>query len=281
MVRSSVGSRHSVGVVAERIGVTSATLRSWNRRYGIGPAGHAPGQNLLYSEADVAAVEQMQRLIVAGASAADAAGVAITDVLPAQRDSAQLLAAAFALDNVAMERVIERHLCRHGVVDTWDNLIQSAFAAISEQQAATGDCVEIEHAFSRVVSRSLQRFPAVAPRGPYVPLVLACTEYETHTLSLEAMCAGLAEHRRPALMLGASVPVDALLDALARQSQRAAVMLWSQTPDTADRTALEAAQSAACYVIVGGPGWRCMAVPRATLRVTSLHAALEAVLAGI
>jgi MerR family transcriptional regulator, light-induced transcriptional regulator len=196
--------------------------------------------------------------------------------------AADLMTAAFALDTITMEEVLERSLSGRGVLETWQKLVMPTFTAISEQQAASGKCIDVEHAFSWIVSRSLQRFATVAaPRRDAVPLVLACMERETHTLALEALYAALAEHRRPTLMLGASVPVSAVLDALAHQAQRAAVMLWAQSSATADRKVLDTVRAAACYVIVGGPGWRGVSVPRATLRVTTLPAALEAVIAGI
>src|SRR5262245_20749951 len=194
----------------------------------------------------------------------------------------ELTTAAFALDSIAMEELLERGLRHHGVVKTWQNLVMPTFTAISEEQAASGKCIDVEHAFSWIVSRSLQRFPAAAaPRHDSVPLVLACMERETHTLALEALYAALQEQSRPTLMLGASVPVNAVLDAVAHQTQRAAVMLSAQSSDTADRNVLDTVRAAASYVLVGGPDWHGVTVPRATLRVATLPAALEAVLAGI
>ena len=72
-------------------------------------------------------------------------------------------------------------------------------------------------------------------------IILACTETETHTLSLEALRAALAERGRPAVMLGADVPVAALIDALERRAAAGTVMLWAQTRRTADRAVVAAA----------------------------------------
>jgi len=60
--------RYTVRSVAERVGVPIATLRSWNQRYGIGPPHHNPGRHRLYSETDIAVVQQMHQLIGEGAS---------------------------------------------------------------------------------------------------------------------------------------------------------------------------------------------------------------------
>lgn len=55
-----------IGEVASRTDMTVATLRAWERRYGIlAPARTAGGQRL-YSEADVARVRLVQRLVAEG-----------------------------------------------------------------------------------------------------------------------------------------------------------------------------------------------------------------------
>ena len=39
----------SVAAVARKLGIAPATLRTWDRRYGIGPANHVPGRHRRYS----------------------------------------------------------------------------------------------------------------------------------------------------------------------------------------------------------------------------------------
>src|ERR1700736_3629736 len=50
-----------------------------------------------------------------------------------------------------------------GVVETWDRLARPVFAAIEARQAGDQGCVDVEHALSRPVSRSLQRLPMPPP----------------------------------------------------------------------------------------------------------------------
>lgn len=38
----------SVAAVARRLGVAPATLRTWDRRYGLGPTGHTVGRHRKY-----------------------------------------------------------------------------------------------------------------------------------------------------------------------------------------------------------------------------------------
>src|SRR3954469_4665905 len=50
-----------------------STLRTWDRRYGIGPTDHAPGRHRRYSPDDLARLELMHRALIQGATPADAA----------------------------------------------------------------------------------------------------------------------------------------------------------------------------------------------------------------
>src|ERR1700719_4006767 len=63
----------SVGAVARRLGVAPSTLRTWNRRYGIGARELSPGRHRRYTAEDIIRLEHMQKLILRGAAPADAA----------------------------------------------------------------------------------------------------------------------------------------------------------------------------------------------------------------
>ncbi|GAA3066954.1 hypothetical protein GCM10010464_34010 [Pseudonocardia yunnanensis] len=66
-----------MAAAARRLGVAPATLRTWDRRYGIGPTEHTPGRHRRYSAEDLARLELMQRALVRGVSPADAAAYAM------------------------------------------------------------------------------------------------------------------------------------------------------------------------------------------------------------
>ncbi|MGH3911036.1 MAG: MerR family transcriptional regulator [Pseudonocardiaceae bacterium] len=68
-----------VAALARRLGVAPATLRTWDRRYGLGPAEHAPGAHRRYGPADIARLEIMQAALLRGAAPADAARHALAE----------------------------------------------------------------------------------------------------------------------------------------------------------------------------------------------------------
>lgn len=81
------GLRLTVAAAARRIGVAPATLRTWDRRYGVGPTDHTPGQHRRYSPDDLARLDVMHHALTRGATPADAAAHALT-VRGRHRDTA-------------------------------------------------------------------------------------------------------------------------------------------------------------------------------------------------
>jgi DNA-binding transcriptional MerR regulator len=266
--------RYTVRVVAERVGVPTATLRSWSQRYGVGPSHHhRPGRHRLYSENDIAAVGHMHELINQGTSPRSAAEMAIESVMPPRGDVDALLTAALELDLPSLGRLLETHLLHFGVLDTWELMVRPAFAAIVARQHEDGGCIDVEHALSWAVSRTLQRTP-LTPVSTSASAILACTPGERHVLALEALRAALAERGHGAVILGADVPASALTDAIARVCPPVRVMLWSQTADTADMEIIPAVGTDA-EIFLGGSGWDVESEVEPGLRVRSLRTAVE------
>lgn len=66
----------SVAAVARRLGVAPATLRTWDRRYGLGPSEHSAGSHRRYTSDDVARLLVMRRLTLEGVAPVEAARAA-------------------------------------------------------------------------------------------------------------------------------------------------------------------------------------------------------------
>ncbi|WP_371483838.1 MerR family transcriptional regulator [Kitasatospora sp. NBC_00315] len=67
----------STGGVARLLGVSPTTVRSWERRYGIGPVGHESGRHRRWRPQDVRVVTEMCRLTARGVPPAEAARLAL------------------------------------------------------------------------------------------------------------------------------------------------------------------------------------------------------------
>jgi MerR family transcriptional regulator, light-induced transcriptional regulator len=79
-------------VVAARLGVATTTLRTWSRRYGIGPADHEPGRHRRYTAADVAQLEALCALVAEGIAPGSAARLVRggAEHMPQDRDEEEL-----------------------------------------------------------------------------------------------------------------------------------------------------------------------------------------------
>jgi DNA-binding transcriptional MerR regulator len=75
-----------VAAVARRLGVAPATLRTWARRYGVGPPAHTAGAHRQYTVEDLARLLVMRRLTLEGVAPAEAARIALST--PVDRDQA-------------------------------------------------------------------------------------------------------------------------------------------------------------------------------------------------
>ncbi|MFJ5074772.1 MerR family transcriptional regulator [Streptomyces sp. NPDC088553] len=297
------------GAVARRLGVAPTTLRSWDRRYGIGPAAHESGRHRRWSPGDVAVLQEMCRLTASGVPPAEAARAARARAVPAapapgqaparpaargpavgdvRRELRGLGRAAVRLDSGAMDEILDSAIARHGLVTAWEEVLAPALHAVGRKWETSEDrYVEVEHLLSWHVSTALRRVGSArrggTPEAGTPPVLLACVPHEQHTLPLEALAAGLAELGVPTLMFGAAVPPEAL-DQAVRRTGPAAVALWAQARSTADHPlarhvadtswGVRGARSRTA-VLLAGPGWAGRTPGPGMLRPTGLREALS------
>ncbi len=301
----------SVGAVARRLGVAPSTLRTWNRRYGIGAQELSPGRHRRYTAEDITRLEHMQRLILRGASPADAAQVALASTVRPVRVPADILAirpgpghgaggqrlavpgaslaarglarAALAMDDTLMDEIIRAGLAQDGVIGTWQGLLVPVLSGIGARFAHTGDCIEAEHLLSSVILAALASLPPAAPgRADHRAVLLAGAEREQHSLPLYALAAALAERGVSSRMLGPALPYPALVAAV-RRTGPAAVVLWSQVRGTGDPAALPdlRPRRPGARLLLGGPGWPPDGLPDGSRLVGSLPDAVTEVIAAL
>lgn len=271
-------SGYTVGVVAAMLGIPIATLRSWNQRYGLGPAHHRPGSHRHYTTSDVAMLSRMADLVRSGVSPAKAARVARAgaDSLPELGNVAPVLAAAEQLRAADLLAEITAHLTCFGVVATWNRLCRPAFTDIVSRQHRGIDLIDVEHVLSWAITTGLHRAVPPAPDvAGLAPVLLACTAGEGHVLPLEVLRAALAEAGVPALLLGSAVPGIALADAIAKQARSPVVVLWSQSGRTAAAEPVPAGSGRLVRLLLAGPGWPAAPALPGGRRVGTLEEAIS------
>lgn len=264
----------TAGQVARHLGISLSTLRTWHRRYGLGPYDARPGHYRRYRGEDFARLRRMLELVNLGMLASEAAKavqVGEPGAAAAGHDLPGLLAAARALDSERCGWLLDEVFARRGVAGAWEAVCRPALAAVDADQRQEPDCTDVEHCLSWAMLAALSRVPR-PPSAPGAALtLLACTEGEQHSLPLAALAAALAEQRAPARMLGAATPTAGIARAV-REARPDAVVLWAQREETANLDVLSQLRQFPVRTVVAGPGWAT--TPPGVGRVASLRGAL-------
>ena len=278
--------RYTVAAVARRLGVAPSTLRTWDRRYGLGPSAHEAGAHRRFTETDVERLQLMRRLVVQGVSAAEAArtvaahtpemlaesrrqtapdpvqsvgpqhgGGRVVALPGGSPDVRGLARAAMSLDASTVTAAIRKALRDQGVAATWHGLIGPVLQGIGERWQTTGEGVEVEHLLAESVLVAMRSYGAPDPTGtPRV--LLAGAPNDLHALPLHVLAAALAERNIASRNLGASVPAEALADTVRRVGP-AVLFVWSSLRTTGDPAVLADVPTTVPSVslLLGGPGW--------------------------
>ena len=259
----------TVAAVARRLGVAPATLRTWDRRYGIGPSSHEAGEHRRYCKSDLARLTLMRRLISTGVSPSEAAeqaknqkgSVPLEKVLEkyiVREDLVEALhKAAQALDKKFIETALRKDLAEHGVEKSWSEIIVPLLFLIGNQWEKSGEGIEIEHLLTEVL-KSILREHSQEVKKPFNshPVLLASVGEEVHSLALHALAAALSERKIETYFLGSRTPLEALCAMISR-SAPPAVFLWAQLPQNADAKFFKEIPAIRPMprIVLGGPGW--------------------------
>ncbi len=259
----------TVAAVARRIGVAPATLRTWARRYGLGPSGHEAGEHRKYRPEDLAKLIMMRRLIVAGVSPAEAAEQALAykgnlnleQIVKSVHDRSDVVDAvvhaAQSLDHNFVEALLRQEISNFGVVDSWHEVMVPVLIIVGDIWAQTGEGIEVEHLLSESITNVLRDFAREikSPINPR-PVLLASVGEELHCLPLHALNAALAELNIECQVLGARTPLEAISTVVTR-SAPPAVFLWAQLAKNGDPIFFKNIPNVrpAPRVVLGGPGW--------------------------
>ena len=270
----------TVAAVARRIGIAPATLRTWDRRYGLGPSEHSEGEHRRYCPHDLAKLIMMRRLIVAGVAPAEAATQAkecteVTELSQLVKEFelredvvAALYKALQSFDRTFVEVTLAHEIESYGIESTWSEVIAPTLFIIGKDWEESQSGIEIEHLFSEILKRLfLSRITELKRPLNARPVLLAAVGEELHSLPIYVLAAALCERNIETYVLGARTPLEALSTMVTRCAPPA-IFLWAQLPHNAETKYWRdiPAIRPAPRVVVGGPGWdavECSTVTRA------------------
>ena len=259
--------KYRIQTVAEMTGVPAATLRAWERRYGIPSPERSSSSYRLFSDHDVASIRKLKNLCDEGMAPAEAAKLvarieeasntpvegdpyaravetilrAVTDFNPQQLEKAVRGAMFLGSASTVYQRILAPAM--RAVGDGW----HEGTLSIAQEHMAT----EALGAAARDMLRLLEPAPTAADA------VVACFADEDHVLPLYGVAFGLLQWGLRPLLLGAKTPPSAIRHAV--ESIQPALVGLSVTvspPAYRARELVDGYAEAAGDIpwIVGGPG---------------------------
>ena len=268
-VQAPVEEKLTVAAVARRIGVAPATLRTWDRRYGLGPSEHVEGEHRRYCPQDLARLTMMRRLIVAGLAPAEAAeqarncksAVKVETLVKGFEVREEVVEAIYkalqGFDKAFIEKTLDHEIDTYGVEGAWSDVIVPTLFLIGQEWEINQSGIEIEHLFSEILKRTMHN-RVVELKKPVNarPVLLAAVGEELHSLPLYALAAALCERNIDTYVLGARTPLSAL-SAMITRCAPPAIFMWAQLPKNAESKYWNEipAIRPAPRILVGGPGW--------------------------
>lgn len=224
-----VGTGLSIQAVSAQLGVPAATIRSWERRYGVLTTPRTVGGHRRYSPVDVAALRLMRDEVAKGRRPADAA-VLVRDggdtAEPYRSLVEAFLRVTQTLDARQLDSLLDHSRDRLGIDATINDVILPAMRQLGLTWQTGRYDIGQEHVISQATQGWLKKILFLGP----VPwrrhsIVLCCGPGELHTIGLEAMEVLLSQRGWRCHMLGADTPPAALTSALDRTAAAAAILV--------------------------------------------------------
>lgn len=251
---------YNIGAVERMTGISAATLRAWERRYGFPDSERTEGRHRLYSDRQVAALRWVREKIAQGIQARQAIAMWRQHQHQAQETGEQvtvqpagwseevqlktpdelrkrLLAVLLDGQVEQADHMFARDLAIYSPETVALEVILPALDEIGQLWEAGRLTVSNEHLATQYLRHRIVMWLHTGPPSYAIPpVVLACAPGELHDGTL--LIAGLLLRRRrwPIAYLGQSVPLDDLA-CFVRSRLPSAVVLVAMRPETAEMLA--------------------------------------------
>ncbi len=279
MTESQTQLHYPVRLVVQRTGLSADVLRAWERRYGAVVPQRTAGGQRVYSDADLARLTLLARLVERGhaigqiATASDDELIRITErdarlaaPLPdapsvATESGDSLIAAALdatdRLDADALERLLRGAAIRLGVDDMLEQVLAPLLFTIGSLWHQGVLRPANEHLATAVIRRTLGWMMEMVTPAPGAPVVVVGTPAaQQHELGAMIAAAVISAQGAKVLYLGANLPAQEIASAATQSRARAvalSVVYPHDDPAMPEQIALlRAALPAHVGIIAGG-----------------------------
>jgi MerR family transcriptional regulator, light-induced transcriptional regulator len=216
--------KYRIQTVAEMTGVPAATLRAWERRYGIPTPERSSSSYRLFSDHDVAAIRKLKELCDDGMSPAEAARLVVrveeasntpVESDPYLRAGEVILTAIEDFDPQGVERAIRAAMFLGSASTVFQRVICPTMRSVGERWHEGSFSVAQEHMATEALgtaARDMLRLLDPASTAPEA--IVACFADEDHALPLYGVAFALVQWGYRPVVLGAKTPPSAIRHAV-------------------------------------------------------------------
>ncbi|MGK4007489.1 B12-binding domain-containing protein [Sorangium sp. So ce1036] len=262
-------SRYRIHAVSQMCGVSSATLRAWERRYGVPSPARTASAYRLYSEDDVAVIKKMRDYVNGGVAAAEAARMVLETAAPHApapagggdafaEASERIVGTVLRFDPDGLEAEVNRALSLGPAVTIFERALGPALERVGDLWHEGKITVAQEHLASQVLGATLLHLLRLAQPGEGGRRVLlAAFAEEDHVLGLLGVGLRFCSWGFRSIVLGPRTPPAAIARAVEALAPDVVGLTVTLPPPPPRARELVDAYADACrdaVWIVGGAG---------------------------
>jgi len=257
---------YRIQAVSEMTGVATATLRAWERRYGVPNPSRTEMAYRLYSEDDVGRIKQMLELTGQGLAPAQAAKVVLEHEaasepeVPAESSDdfsivrTRLLKGVLDSDPQAVANTIAYALAITSAAQAVDRVFEPVLHDVGDRWQRGEIGIAQEHMLASALTSALGSIVTLMSPAPgFGHILLACADEELHALPLLVLGVHLSTMGARCTMLGQRTPPEAVAHAVKTMQPDAVGLSVTAVPPSAP-TALFRNYAKACGDVPWGVG---------------------------
>ncbi len=218
--------RYRIQSVAEMTGVSAATLRAWERRYGVPSPRRSSSAYRLYSDRDVDLIRRVRELCDGGMAPSDAARSVLSDVgepdgASSPETDADVLAVQRILDAVErfdtdmIDAAVKSAMFLGPATALFERIFSPALEQVGQRWHEGTLSVAQEHLASELIGTALRHLLRLSqPERSQHQALLACFADEEHSAPLYGIGLRLAEWGLKSVVLGPRTPPHAIRHAV-------------------------------------------------------------------
>jgi MerR family transcriptional regulator, light-induced transcriptional regulator len=230
-----------IQAAAELCGIAPATLRAWERRYGIPVPRRTAAAYRLYTLADVELLRRMRDLVADGVSPAEAARVArssapavaeeeVAPVDGVEIARARIIAATQRWDASGIDAELTRLSMLLDAQTFYEKVVAPMLVEVGRRWEAGEVSIAQEHLLTERLELAVRAGLRALERNEGPLVLLACIDFEQHVLGMLGAALRFAASGARTVTLGAMTPPQAIGDAVRSMAPRLVGLSVSVAP---------------------------------------------------